>query len=327
MLGSSKRVKEPTEAPGPKGPAAPVFVQGPYRVLVPPTPPTGSHSAILGCPEPQDPRDPPSPAAHPWRGAPGAERTWDRDSRAALPLQGSPSTATAAPRSSAGHCEAHVKKGAPREVRAALEQWLAARPQGQPGPSRVRHPPSALPAGPSAPGAENLCLPSKGAHPRPAQSLQPSLAPRPPLPALTRPDFFLPWALASSPPRRAPLREELTGKARDPQTTHARSMLSTLNERLRPPPGGPLIHCCTRPTPAPMGGNSAQESPALSLVLSSPQPPPQGVMCLLRAPEVPGLLQPGLAALSYLLPGLIASQAPPVSLPLYPRLPPGNAPQ
>lgn len=76
-----------------------------------------------------------------------------------------------------------------------------------------------------------------------------------------------------------------------------------------------------------VGGNSAQESPALSLALSSPQPPPQGVTCLFHAPEVPGLLQPGLAALSYLLPSLIASQAAPVSLPLYPGLPPEMCPQ
>lgn len=60
-LGSSKRVKEPTEAPGLKGPAASVFVQGPCGVLVPA--PMGSHSAVLGHPEPQAPRDPPSLAA------------------------------------------------------------------------------------------------------------------------------------------------------------------------------------------------------------------------------------------------------------------------
>lgn len=97
------------------------FLEGPCSPLV--LPHMGSDIPVLRYPGTPDQRDH-SPYPFSTESSRQVERGRPADGKATL--QGSHSSHCRAPHSSAGHCEVHVKKEAPREVRAALEKQQGA---------------------------------------------------------------------------------------------------------------------------------------------------------------------------------------------------------
>lgn len=131
--------------------------------------------------------------------------------------------------SSAGHCEVHVKKEAPREVRAALEKQQGAAKWWQGSRDGRRRAPLPFPPDPSIPSFENLSI-QGGGSPRPTRkSRTPDISslpfylpphPHPPPSLLPLWPYRYPGAFLSSLLRKAlPCMEQLTRKASDTQNT------------------------------------------------------------------------------------------------------------